>query len=273
MADEEQLQAEARERSRMVFVAAAAAVLTFAATVIGFLPGQAPHNLPAELLFFHEHQALLALGIVCSALSSVAIAIVLAFLYKAVRLRSESAPAQLRWLPWVGGIGAALLFVVAQTVLSIQVAHFATHGTQTYAEAKKATATGALGILAPIAQLLLVAAIVVVSLNAMRVGLLTRLLGYTGIAAAVLFLVPVLPLPVVQVYWLGALAALFAGRYPQPIPPAWSRGEAVPWPSGAELREQRVRAAEARRGGEDAAPAAVAPAESGAARRKRKKRR
>jgi hypothetical protein len=32
-------------------------------------------------------------------------------------------------------------------------------------------------------------------------------------------------------------------------PPAWRLGEAVPWPSAQEAREQRVRAAEARRGG------------------------
>jgi hypothetical protein len=81
----------------------------------------------------------------------------------------------------------------------------------------------------------------------------------------------------VQVYWLGALAALLLGRLPSGVPPAWERGEAVPWPSTQELREQRIRDAEARRGGapgdsepEDAAAGVPSPA---TARRKRKKRR
>jgi hypothetical protein len=273
MATEDQLQVEARERPRMAIVAGAAATLTLLATIVGLLPGSAPDNLPASLLFFHDHQAVIALGALCSVLSSIAIAFVLAFLYRAVRIRNESAPPQLRWLPWVGGFAAAIFFAVAQVVLSVKVGHFATHGTQTYDEAKKAADYGVLGILGPLAQLVLAGAIAFVALQAMRIGLLPRFLGYVGVISAVLFVLPLVRIPIVQVYWLGALAALFAGLAPKPIPPAWERGEAVPWPSGAELREQRVRAAEARRGGDDDAAEGGAEVMTGAARRKRKKRR
>jgi hypothetical protein len=86
----------------------------------------------------------------------------------------------------------------------------------------------------------------------------------------------------VQAYWLGALAMLFAGRSPNGTPPAWQSGEAMPWPSAAEMREQRVRDAEARRGGDepadgddlDAAPSGYdqLPGVSGATTPKRKKR-
>jgi hypothetical protein len=73
------------------------------------------------------------------------------------------------------------------------------------------------------------------SLDAMRIGLLTRFMGVLGIAlgpALILgFGLVVLPL------WLIALGVLFMGRWPRGTPPAWTTGRAVPWPSGAEARQ------------------------------------
>jgi len=75
---------------------------------------------------------------------------------------------------------------------------------------------------------------------------------------------------------------LFAGRSPSGTPPAWQSGEAMPWPSPAEMREQRVRDAEARRdGGDDVVEGAVGeeaePAFGGSSpapsKRKKRKRR
>ena len=70
------------------------------------------------------------------------------------------------------------------------------------------------------------------SLDAMRLGLLTRFMGVLGIAlgpALVLgFGLFVLPL------WLIALGVLFLGCWPRGMPPAWSDGRAEPWPSAAE---------------------------------------
>jgi hypothetical protein len=74
----------------------------------------------------------------------------------------------------------------------------------------------------------------------MRVGLLTRFLGYLGIFAGVMVIIPVVQLPVVQAYWLGSLAYLLTGRWPSGVPKAWSTGRAEPWPSAAEMREQRA---------------------------------
>jgi hypothetical protein len=63
----------------------------------------------------------------------------------------------------------------------------------------------------------------------MRLGLLTRFMGVLGIAlgpALVLgFGLYVLPV------WLIGLGVLFAGYWPRGLPPAWSTGRAVPWPS------------------------------------------
>jgi hypothetical protein len=72
------------------------------------------------------------------------------------------------------------------------------------------------------------------SLDAMRVGLLTRFMGVLGIAlgpALVLgFGLLILPL------WLVALGVLFLGRWPRGMPPAWVTGRAEPWQSGVDAQ-------------------------------------
>ena len=99
-----------------------------------------------------------------------------------------------------------------------------------------------------------------VSLNAMRVGLLTRMFGYIGIVAGAMLVL--FPLPVVQIFWLAGLGVRSLGRWPGGDPPAWRTGEAEPWPSPSARRAAHARA-----------PAPARRAESRArARRKRKKR-
>jgi hypothetical protein len=86
--------------------------------------------------------------------------------------------------------------------------------------------------------------------------------------------------PVVQCFWLFMLALLFSGRWPNGVPPAWRTGRAEPWPTSAELREQRARAAAEARGEpydapaerEPAAVAASAPLSPSARKRKRKRK-
>jgi hypothetical protein len=84
----------------------------------------------------------------------------------------------------------------------------------------------------------------------MRVGLLTRFMGYVGILGGVLFVIPILsPVPIVQAFWLIAVAALIFGRWPSGMPPAWEDGEAHKWPSAAEARERAAAEREARSNG------------------------
>ena len=284
MATAETLQAEARERPRMTVAAIVAGVFTLLGSLVGRLAaGAPPDNLPAALLFYRDNQASQYASAACSVIGAIAIAFVLDFLYRATRARNPALPTQIRPLPWIGGIGVALFTLVYQIALAVNVEHFATHGSQTYEEARKAIDAGVPPLLGLFVQLALALAIVMISVNAMRVGLLTRFLGYLGVISGALFVLAFVPVPIVQVYWLGALALLFAGRSPSGTPPAWQSGEAMPWPSPAEMREQRVREAEARRGGgddvvegsaaePDAAPAGAGPSPA-TSRRKRKKRR
>ncbi len=275
------LQAEARQRPPMAVVAGVAALFTLAGALIGRVGANTPNNLPAALLDYHQHPTAQYLSAGCSVIAALLVAVVLDFLVRAVRARHPELPWQIRPLVWAGGVGVAALVVASQVALRINAAHFATHGSQTYEEARKAIAAGVPPVLGLLFQLVFAAAILLVSLQAMRVGLLTRFLGYLGAISGALFLLPLVPIPIVQAYWLGALALLFAGRLPNGTPPAWQSGEAVPWPSAAEQREARVRAAEARRGGGDAdvvegsvaEPAAAEPVADASARRKKRKRR
>jgi hypothetical protein len=283
MATAEILEAEARERPRMTVVAIVAAVFTLAGSVVAIAAGASPDNLPAALLFYDDNQVSQYVSAACSVIGALAIAFVLDFLYRAAKARNPELPKQIRPLPWIGGIGVAAFTIASRIALGVNVEHFATQGSQTYEEARKAIDAGVPPLFGVLVQLALAIAIVMISINAMRVGLLTRFLGYLGVISGALFLFMLVPIPIVQVYWLGALAMLFAGRSPSGTPPAWQSGEAMPWPSAAEMREQRVREAEARRGsdiveGTVAEPSAEEPSASGGpspatSKRKRKKRR
>jgi len=79
-----------------------------------------------------------------------------------------------------------------------------------------------LPIVAQLGSLLLTVGFIWTALNATRVGLLTRFVGYLGAFAGVLVLFPIgTPVPVVQGFWLLAMAVLIAGRWPSGTPSAW----------------------------------------------------
>lgn len=264
MATVDTLQAEARVRPRMAVIAAVAGVFTLLGSLIGRIGIKPPSNVPAALLDFHEHPTAQYVSGACSVIGLLAVAILLDFLYRATRARNPGLPGWLRPLPLIGGIGVALMTILSEVALTINAKHFATQGSQTYEEARKAIDASVPPMVGLLLQLVFTVAIVMIAVNAMRVGLLTRFLGYLGAISGALFLLPLVPIPIVQVYWLGALALLFAGRLPNGTPPAWQSGEAVPWPSTGEQREARVRAAEARRGGDAVEGSVAEPADDDA---------
>jgi hypothetical protein len=85
----------------------------------------------------------------------------------------------------------------------------------------------------------------------------------------------------VQCFWLMMLAVLFSGRWPGGRPPAWQTGNAEPWPSSAEIRQQRAKAAAERRGetyeppaeDEEPEPVTAGPSPSASVRKRKRKRR
>lgn len=109
-----------------------------------------------------------------------------------------------------------------------------------------------LAIIGSIGALSLAAVLILLNQNARRAGVLSNFIGIIGIIVGAFFVIGPLvgsvlgPLPIVQWFWLGSLAALFLGYWPGGRPPAWETGEEEPWPSAQEIREQRAADAEAR---------------------------
>lgn len=254
----DELAYEARVRTRQVTVAALAAVLIVAAAIVQLAGTHAKvSELTLDLITEHKRFPLDLVGAIGNSLGLIALVATLAYLYRISRARNPEIQDYIRWLVIGGGVISAVAAVIYAIVIAGKADDFVSHGNQTYVEANRLTSGGALVALPLIAQLgslLLTAGFVWTALNAMRVGLLTRFMGYMGIFAGVLVLFPIgSPVPVVQGFWLLALAYLLSGRWPSGVPTSWSSGKLERWPTSAELREQRG-------GGGASKPAAARPA-------------
>ena len=134
-------------------------------------------------------------------------------------------------------LGGALALVYAIIVLS-KVHQFVTTGDQGYPEAHRMFAsTGILlfgQLFVTLGNLLLAVSTVLIALAVMRVGLVPRIVGYAGVIAGALFIfgVPLIT-PIIQGFFLAAIAVTLARRWPSGDPPAWDSGVAVPWPATA----------------------------------------
>src|SRR5581483_1179873 len=246
MSIDSQLQYEARVRPRQAAVAAAAAILLLGSAVVQ-LAG--PHTNVSEvtlgLIFEHRRFLLDIIGAVLQAGGWVALAWTLWFLFGCVRAREERVQRFIGYFAVVGAPLAAIGIIGYVISYGVVAQQFVTHGAQTYPQANQLMGAASLSIFQIIdylGELLLAVGFVMVSLNAMRVGLLTRFLGFLGIIGGVLTLFVITPVPIVQFYWLAALAYLFTGRWPSGVPPAWRSGRAERWPSAQEARQQQARA-------------------------------
>jgi hypothetical protein len=217
-----------------------------------------------RMQYIVDHQvALIAIGVV-GLIASIAAGWSLAFLAVATRARRPELRRWVIYLPIVGGVLSGLytlLSVIGELVHDRHVLH----GARTVAQAADtnglivfAQIIGFLGLLVGAAGYLMV------SLNAMRAGLLTRALGVVGIAIGVFFIIP-LPLfaPLLQILFQASLALLLFRLWMGGTPPAWDTGQAEPW------APRRAGPGRAGPGRADPAPA-QGPAQPG--RTKRKKR-
>jgi hypothetical protein len=265
MTADERLLYESRVRQRQAAIAGAAGALLLAGAVLQLLgPHTRINELTLNLIYANKRVGLDVVAVCVNALGLTALAFTLMFLLGAARAREARTQPFLPAFALIGGIGGGIMGIVNEVLIATKAHQFVTTGAQTYQEANHLTSGAAFQVvplLGLVTALLLAVTIVLVSLAAMRVGLLTRFLGYLGIFSGALVLFQITQVPVVQAYWLFALAYLFLGRWPSGVPPAWRSGRAEPWPSTQQLREQRVRAAGARNRGRAPAPQAVgAPA-------------
>jgi hypothetical protein len=247
MTIDDQLLYEARIRTRQAVIAGAAAVLLLVSAIIQSVGPQPKVNeLTVQLLTTNQRAPLEIGGAVLDALALLALAATLNFLWIATRARRPQSQKVVRYTAVGGAVVAALSGVVYSIAIVIKAHEFATQGQQTYYQAhallngKSFTVLQVLGLLS---DLLLALGIVLISLGGMRVGLLTKFIGYLGIIAGVasMLLVGSPPAVLIEVIWLGSLAYLFSGRWPNGTPPAWRSGYAEHWPSSAQLRGQEPR--------------------------------
>lgn len=210
-------------------------------------------ELTSALVYFNKHATGFIFSQVVISIGTIGTGFALLYLYHATKARRPQLQAAARVLAILGPILLSVGGIAGQVYLATKSADFV-KGAKTDPEANKIltgglrVATGSAGIAG---QFALGFAFVMISLNAMRAGLLTRFMGVLGILVGVF---PVLlsllastlsgaatgPAPIVQFFWLGAIAYLFYGRWPGAgVPPAWKTGKEQPWPSSQQLREQK----------------------------------
>ena len=252
MNPEQQLQYEGRVRNRQAIVAMLAGVLLVVAATLQLAgPHTKVDELTIDLITANKRFPLDLIAAIINGIGSLLVAWTLNYLYVCSRARNPEVKSFVRIIAIAGGVLSAFAGIVYAIVVAIKVHEFVTTGAQTYAEANRLTsATGLLllQLLGQGAALLLAVGFALVSLNALRQGLLSRFMGYLGIFAGVLVLFQITQIPVVQGFWLVAVGYLISGRWPTGLPPAWRSGRSEPWPPSSEMRARRMGAARGGRG-------------------------
>jgi len=271
-AREQQLAWEAVQRPRAAVAAILSAFLTIAgymwagialrdAPTSGWLEslGQAGQDdpiggLPSQKVatyeYYQDHALTLIGSGIVRALALLALAWVVTFIAAATRARKPEFIRLAVYITLVGAVLYAISTVLGPIGTVLAIDDFL-DGPRTVDDARDiggGTLLIAASLIGQLGPLAVVAGLLLVSLNAMRVGLLTRFLGILGVISAVLMILPLMPLPIVQSFWLVGVGLLLLGVGRVGLPPAWRTGNAEPWP-GAMEGAQRRRAAEERKQG------------------------
>jgi hypothetical protein len=235
--DEKQAQLEWEARAgRLAAYAAWVAVVLIVASLayrISVLPKGA-NNVAQFLPQVKAHKNQFVVSGVLTALSALAFIPPLLYLFRVTRFRREELPSVTRIL----AIAGPVLFAICSVWFQFRQAHAADQfvagavKTNKHAESVLRDATTAVAGLSLGASIAMGFATLMISLNAMRAGLLSRFMGVLGIILGALFVLPLIASPIIQLFWLIALGLLFIGVWPGAgRGPAWDSGEAIPWPS------------------------------------------
>jgi hypothetical protein len=213
-------------------------------------PAQSSSHDRVALLHIHDRASLYVVAAVLSALSLATLAVTLWYLFRVTRHRRPELPSWLEPLIWIGPV----LFAAALALGTADQLHVASEfvkGAHTEVRANHLTKTLAVAprIVGQAGAFAIAISLVMVSLNAIRVGLLTRFLGIIGVVIGALLVLPILPGQVFQIFWLGALAAVFMNKYPGGRGQSWASGEPGQWLSAAEARRAEIRATRGREQG------------------------
>src|SRR3954452_8100316 len=216
------------------FAALLAAALIVAA--LGYRIAVLPHgakNVKDFLPDVHSHKNAFVVSGVLTGVGMLALIPPLLYLYMVTRFRRPELPPVTRILIFLGPI----LFAVCSVWFQFRQGHAADQfvagsvKTKKHAEDVLRSSTTAVAGLSLGASIATGLATVLVSMNSMRAGLLSRFMGILGVILGALFVLPLIASPVIQLFWPLALGALFMNIWPGGRGPAWETGEQVPWPS------------------------------------------
>ena len=204
-----------------------------------------PGLLTESAIFLDDRKLDILVTSVLTAIGTALIALVLGFLFRATQARRP----EITRLAIYAALLGPLLFAVGPLLSAISVVRdagsYVSGGVFSTLGAHDALRTGGLlavgGLLASLGGLITALAFVLISLNAMKVGLLTRFLGILGVISGALVVFPLGGTPIiVECFWLAFVGMMILGRG-RAAPPAWHTGRAEPWPTQQEVREQRER--------------------------------
>jgi hypothetical protein len=239
----EQVRYESSVRTRYAGLALLAGVLLVIQAIIQYTgPHTTVSELTLDLITAHRRFPLDLIGSVIDCFGLIALAVMLVWLHSISRARNPGIRDFIRYLTLIGAVLSGLMAIAYAVFISVKANQFVSHGNQSYVEANALTGGSVITVLPIVAQLgslLLTAGFIWTTLNATRIGLLTRFVGYLGAFAGLLVLFPIgSPVPVVQGFWLLSMAIMIAGRWPSGSPPAWETGTAMPWTPLAQPRER-----------------------------------
>lgn len=245
MSLDEQLRWEARWARPAAAAAFLAGLLTLF-SLTAFLPKDRKgiEATPDFLLSIHEDTGAYVASTITSAVAALLLVGVFLYLFRAIIARAGGVP---RWFVYMV-IGAPIAYAVSRVAYAIEAIDIADDFASGEPIRGKAGGDRAadLSDVNPVVVALQVAGTVGVAflfvmlpLRARRVGLLSPFIGVLGAIAGVLVVLPFAGIsPAIQAFWLGAVGALFLGRWPGGRGPAWESGEPEPWPTAAQRREE-----------------------------------
>jgi hypothetical protein len=242
---DDQLQWEARWAVPAAIASFGAAVLLVISATL-FLPKDRKgiDRAPDLLLSIDDQSGAYVASAVLTALAALLLLGVFLYLFRAVQARGGGVPQWFVYLVYA----APILFAVGAVSYALQAVDIADEfasGTPIRGQAGADRAKD----LSDVSPILLAAQtagtvgtaflFVMLPLRARKVGLLTPFMGVLGAIAGALVVFQLAGISaIVQAFWLGALGALFLGRWPGGRGPAWESGEAEPWPTAAQRRAE-----------------------------------
>lgn len=200
---------------------------------------------------FYDHSGALLFSTIVRSIGFLLLCVPLLYLFQAARARSERVRPEMVGFVFIGPVLLAVQGVVswaASKQIGDDFVAMAATSERPVELAERLIDDSSLrevaaALLIP-AVLALMVALLYVSLQAMRTGLLTRFAGSLGMALGVAMIL-ILPVALLLfLLWLLYVGLLILGRVPGGKPPAWTTGEAIPWPTPGEKAAAELSAAD-----------------------------